>query len=155
MPGTAGARLAARRSRPSNGIPSRIITASLVESGRFALTDERPDQTTADALQEWRESERSVAVAKRGREAAELAAGAAVKAAAAAKATAEAARAALASATLAEASAAETASAADEIVRATRMDLTDATADLATTEVEEVAAQRRYREAAKRASSRE
>jgi hypothetical protein len=122
--------------------------------------DEQADSTgpaplsTAEALQHWRAAERLVAVARRGRIAAEAAAQAAADAAEAAAATAEAAKAALASMALAETSAAKTAAASKIVVLSTRADLADAEADETMSAINEVDAQAQYREAADRAKGR-
>jgi len=107
--------------------------------------------TTAEALQHWRAAERTVAVARRGRIAAEAAAAAAADAAEAAKATAEAAKAALTSMSLAETSATKTAAAAKLAVQSSRADLADADTELAMAEVDEAGAHQAYREATGRA----
>ena len=116
--------------------------------------DRKDDQTTSEALQEWRAAERTVAVARRGRLAASVAADAAEEAAKAALATAEAARAALASATLAETSAARTATMAKLVVQSTTVDFADADAETSMAEVDEAIAQENYRRAQARADER-
>jgi hypothetical protein len=125
---------------PSNESGDKAETASL---------------STAEALQQWRAAERLVAVARRGKIAAEAAASAAEDAAEAAAATAEAAKAALASMALAEKSAAKTAAASKVVVMSTRADLADAEADQAMSEVNEVDAQSQYRAATDRAGERQ
>lgn len=109
---------------------------------------------TPEALEQWRAAERAVAVARRGRLSAQVAADAAADAANAANATAAAAKTALESMTLAEASAAKTAATARMVVQSTLADIADADADVALMEVDEAAAQGRYHDAEKRAKDR-
>jgi hypothetical protein len=117
--------------------------------------DANPERlSTADALQQWRAAERLVAVARRGKIAAQAAATAAEDAAEAAAATADAAKAALASMALAETSAAKTAAASKIVVMSTRADLADAETDEAMSQINEVDAQAQYREATDRAGGR-
>jgi hypothetical protein len=175
--GQAGARIAARiaairgfvialptangvftmRSATKMGVASTVATAL-----RGAMEQVRDVPSTAASLDEWREAERAVAVARRGRVAAEAAAAAAAAAAdaatataAAATATADAARQALNAATAAEDSAAKTAAAARAAVQLARADSAESETDLARAEVEEATAHDRYRQAAGRAASRD
>jgi hypothetical protein len=101
-----------------------------------------------EALRQWREAERAVAAARRGKLAAAAAAAAADEAVEAATATAEAARAAMAASILAEASASKTAAAARVFVETTRADQVNADAENAMAEVDEAEAHARYQEAA-------
>ena len=109
--------------------------------------------TTEAALHQWRAAERTVAVARRGRLAAEAAAAAATDAADAALATAEAARSALAAMALAETSAAKTAAAARIVVESTRSDVVDAEGEAAMAEIDEAQAHAVYRAAETRAAT--
>ena len=110
--------------------------------------------TAPEALKQWRTAERTVAVARRGRLAAQVAAEAAQEAADAAMATAEASKTALAAAALAETSASKTARAAKLVVESTLADMADSETETSFAEVEEAAAHTRYRDAAARAAKR-
>jgi hypothetical protein len=110
--------------------------------------------STADALQEWRAAEQVVAVARRGKLAAEAASVAAGKAVEAATATAEAAKASLAAASLAESSATRTAEAAKAIVAETKIDSADADSAAALAVVDEALAHQRYKDAVEQAKGR-
>jgi hypothetical protein len=115
---------------------------------------ESKEPTVAEALQEWRLAERVAAVARRGRVASEEAATAAQEAAKAALATGEAAQGALEAMRLAETSAAKTATAAKLAALTLDADLADAVSETGLADVEEQAAQNRYREATQRAAAR-
>ena len=111
-------------------------------------------ESTAHALQEWRQAQQVAAVAHRGREAARLAAAAAEQAAEAAMATAEAAKSVLASAILAEGSAQRTADAARLFLASSGADLADGEADAPAADAAETAAHERYRWAYDRAAAK-
>lgn len=110
--------------------------------------------TTEQALKQWRDAERTAAVARRGTIAAKAAAEAAIEAQEAATATALAAKDALASMALAEDSAAKTAKAARMVVDAAGADLADAQSEQALSEVAEASAHNDYNSAIKRAADR-
>jgi hypothetical protein len=111
------------------------------------MDDEAEPATTARTLALWREAERLASVARRGKEAAQVAATAAEEAATAALATAEAARAALEASKLAYDSAARTAESARLVIRAADIDLTHSSADSVLADLEEAAARDRYQDA--------
>jgi hypothetical protein len=110
--------------------------------------------TTETSLDEWRSAERALAVARRGRIAANASADAAEQATNAAIATAAAAKTALEAMVLAEASAQKTAMAARLAARETAADLADADADEALAEVGEAAAKGEYRNTVARVEQR-
>ena len=138
----------AAQSKAVRSLPGSIPTT------KAPRPTEPPRWTPGASLQQWREAERTVAVARRGRVAAEAAVAAADAAALAANDTAESARAARDAAVVAEASAAKTAVAARLVAESTRADLADAESDVALAEVGEADAHLAYRHATKRAADR-
>ena len=137
-------------------IDLRYSASPAIRARREQLMGEQanPEQTAPDALKQWRTAERTVAVARRGRLAAQAAAAAAQEAADAAIATAESSKAALAAATLAETSAARTATAAKLVVESTLADVADSETETAFAEVDEAEAKGRYHDAAARAAKK-
>lgn len=111
-------------------------------------------QTTEQALEEWRRAERVVAVARRGQIAAQVAADAAKEANEAAAATASSAKAALEAAKLAEESASKTAAAARALAESTVANLAESNSESALADVDEAAAHDRYRKASARAQEK-
>ena len=154
--------LGERLRRPAGRSPTRAIgIARIMVRGspdrsrtEVVMTNPEKDATAAESLQGWRAAEQSAAVARRGKVAAEAAAAAATEALEAAQATAEAATAALAAAGLAEASATKTARAAKAVALASVAGLSDADAQSALADVDELLARQAYQDAVTRAEAK-